>query len=48
MERTGCPVLLVDLNGRLGVRKEFESFGRFVQEIEAMLELERGSARSHR
>ncbi len=40
MERTGCPVLLVDLNGRLGVRKEFKSFGRFVQEIEAMLELE--------
>lgn len=38
--RSGCPVLLVDLNGRLGVRKEFRNRGRFVQELEALLELE--------
>lgn len=40
MARTGFPVLLVDLNGRLGVRKEFRSYGRFVQEIEALLDLD--------
>ena len=40
MPRTGFPVLLVDLNGRLGVRKEFRSYGRFVQEIEALLDLD--------
>ena len=38
--RSGCPVLLVDLNGRLGVRKEFRSRSRFVQELEALLDLE--------
>ena len=38
--RSGCPVLLVDLNGRLGVRKEFRNRGRFVQELEALLHLE--------
>ena len=40
MIRSGCPVLLVDLNGRLGVRKEFRNRGRFVQELEALLHLE--------
>jgi hypothetical protein len=40
MTRSGCPVLLVDLNGRLGVRKEFRNRGRFVQELEALLDLE--------
>lgn len=40
MTRSGCPVLLVDLNGRLGVRKEFRNRGRFVQELEALLHLE--------
>lgn len=41
MPRTGCPVVLVDLNGRLGVRKQFGSNrGRFVQELEALLHLE--------
>jgi hypothetical protein len=41
LPRSGCPVLLVDLNGRLGVRKIFrKSLGRFIQEIEAMLQLE--------
>jgi hypothetical protein len=41
MARTGCPVLLVDLDGRLGVRKEFGAgLGRFVQELEALVELE--------
>jgi hypothetical protein len=40
MERSGFPVLLVDLNGRLGVRKEFRNRGRFVQELEALLGLE--------
>ena len=39
MDRSGCPVLLVDLNGRLGVRKEFRNRGRFVQELEALLHL---------
>lgn len=40
--RRGSPVLLVDLNGRLGVRKEFVGPpGRFVQELEAMMQLER-------
>lgn len=39
--RTDAQVLLVDLNGRLGVRKEFGSnVGRFVQEIEALVHLE--------
>lgn len=41
VQRLGCPVALVDLNGRLGVRKEFRgALGRFVQELEAMLALE--------
>jgi hypothetical protein len=39
--RTGCKVLLVDLNGRVGVRKEFAGdIKRFVQELEALLHLE--------
>ena len=46
MTRSGCPVLLVDLNGRLGVRKEFRNRGRFVQELEALLHLEARTARS--
>lgn len=40
MARSGCPVLLVDLEGRLGVRKQFRSFARFIQELEAMVALE--------
>lgn len=40
MTRTGFPILLVDLNGRLGVRKEFRKFSAFVQELEALLDLE--------
>jgi hypothetical protein len=40
LPRTGCPVRLVDLDGRMGVRKEFRSVGRFVQELEALLHLE--------
>lgn len=40
MPRSGCPVLLVDLGGRLGVRKQFRSFARFVLELEAMAALE--------
>ena len=40
MTRTGFPILLVDLNGRLGVRKEFRRFSAFVQELEALLDLE--------
>jgi len=40
MTRRGFPVLLVDLNGRLGVRKEFRNRGRFAQELEALLDLE--------
>jgi hypothetical protein len=40
MTRKGFPVLLVDLNGRLGVRKEFRNRGRFAQELEALLDLE--------
>jgi tRNA A-37 threonylcarbamoyl transferase component Bud32 len=45
MTRTGFPILLVDLNGRLGVRKEFRRFSAFVQELEALLDLEaRGCA----
>ena len=40
MVRSGFPVLLVDLNGRLGVRKEFRRFSAFVQELEALLDLE--------
>lgn len=40
LPRSGCPVRLVDLNGRVGVRKEFgPARGRFVQEIEALVEL---------
>ncbi|MGZ2410837.1 hypothetical protein ACUXST_000234 [Sphingomonas sp. F9_3S_D5_B_2] len=43
LPRTGCSVRLVDLNGRLGVRKEFAANrGRFVQELEAMVQLEAG------
>lgn len=42
MPRRGCPVLLVDLDGRLGVRKEFGSrIGSFILELEALLRLER-------
>jgi tRNA A-37 threonylcarbamoyl transferase component Bud32 len=42
MPRSGCSVVLVDLDGRLGVRKEFgNSVGRFVIEIEALMGLER-------
>ncbi len=44
MVRTGFPVLLVDLNGRLGVRKEFRRFSAFVQELEALLDLEASGA----
>ena len=40
MTRTGFPILLVDLNGRLGVRKEFRRYGAFVQELEALVDLE--------
>jgi len=40
MTRKGFPVLLVDINGRLGVRKEFRNRGRFAQELEALLDLE--------
>lgn len=40
MPRRGCPVMLVDLGGRLGVRKQFGSSARFVQELEAMVALE--------
>ena len=40
MVRSGFPVLLVDLGGRLGVRKEFRRFSAFVQELEALLDLE--------
>jgi tRNA A-37 threonylcarbamoyl transferase component Bud32 len=40
MTRTGFPILLVDLDGRLGVRKEFRRFSAFVQELEALLDLE--------
>lgn len=40
LPRSGCPVRLVDLNGRVGVRKEFgRTLGRLVQEIEALIEL---------
>ena len=38
--RSGFPVLLVEINGRLGVRKEFRRFSAFVQELEALLDLE--------
>jgi hypothetical protein len=42
MPRRGCPVVLVDLDGRLGVRKEFGGrIGAFVLELEALLSLER-------
>jgi hypothetical protein len=40
LPRSGCPVRLVDLNGRVGVRKEFRNVGRFVQELEALMQLE--------
>lgn len=41
MPRTDAKVVLVDLNGRLGVRKEFGGrVARFVQELEALLHLE--------
>jgi tRNA A-37 threonylcarbamoyl transferase component Bud32 len=40
MPRNGCPVLLVDINGRLGVRKEFRRFSAFVRELEALVQLE--------
>jgi hypothetical protein len=41
MARTGPEVLLVDLDGRLGVRKNFGGrIGPFIQEIEALLALE--------
>lgn len=42
LTRSGYPVLLVDLNGRLGVRKQYRGPpGRFVLEMEAMVQLER-------
>lgn len=42
MPRRGCPVVLVDLDGRLGVRKEFgRRIASFVLELEALLHLER-------
>jgi hypothetical protein len=40
MARTGPEILLVDLDGRLGVRKYFRDRRRFVQELEALLCLE--------
>ncbi|HYX48095.1 MAG TPA: hypothetical protein VE820_14900, partial [Sphingomicrobium sp.] len=44
LARSGSKVSLVDLNGRLGVRKDFASeIGRFVLELEALLCLERGN-----
>jgi hypothetical protein len=43
LPRTGSKVSLVDLNGRIGVRKDFASeIGRFVVELEALLRLETG------
>lgn len=42
LPRKGCPVLLVDLNGHLGVRKEFRKFGAFVRELEALFDLQAG------
>jgi hypothetical protein len=40
LPRSGCPVRLVDLNGRVGVRKEFgRALGRLVQETEALVVL---------
>jgi hypothetical protein len=40
MPRSGAKILLVDLNGKLGVRKQFGSdAGRFTQELEALLHL---------
>lgn len=40
MPRTGCRLTLLDVNGRLGVRKEFGSArGRFVQELEGLIDL---------
>jgi hypothetical protein len=43
LPRTGSKVSLVDLNGRIGVRKDFASeAGRFVLELEALLRLETG------
>jgi len=42
LPRSGCGVRLVDLNGRIGIRKEFGTRrGRFVQELEALIALER-------
>lgn len=44
LARSGSKVSLVDLNGRLGVRKDFASeIARFVLELEALLCLERGN-----
>lgn len=41
MPRTDAGVVLVDLDGRLGVRKEFgDRVGRFMQELDALLHLE--------
>ena len=41
MPRTGCRLSIVDLNGRVGVRKEFAgALGPFVQELEALVRLE--------
>jgi hypothetical protein len=41
LRRSGCAVSLVDLDGRIGVRKEFvRATGRFVQELEALVRLE--------
>ncbi len=44
LARSGSKVSLVDLNGRLGVRKDFASeIARFVLELEALLRLESGN-----
>lgn len=44
LRRSGSKVSLVDLNGRLGVRKDFaDEIGRFVLELEALLRLEKHS-----
>ena len=43
LRRSGSKVSLVDINGRLGVRKDFAGeIGRFVLELEASLRLEKG------
>lgn len=46
MTRTGCRLTLLDVDGRLGVRKEFRAArGRFIQELEGLIHLgERGCA----